>query len=613
MSYGLFRFRSVIHPTPFRWATFFAVYAKLNLTLLALLCFVVWPFTWSHASPEALRWFGANFFTDLFWVWKILILAGMSLASIPCIFWFRASLPHSIVLLTLFWLVAILLAAFQAPFPMFLWSGIPDGNDTLFFWLALPTLVMFATAALQNQSLVKFSAVLLCLVSLTAGGLALFEMRNLYWTDLSWVQQLWFGDEVDQGLVKFNRERRHGIFLTVANPNYMGSLGALLFPFLAWWSLHEKSEKNLPGLFFRSFVWLATIAGYAIIWLSASRGAWLACAASYLAMFAIGWRRRLWRGFVVQILGFIVISYGLSFVNKLGGASIERVYTLTSEILPYQRTLKNTQVSRQLLVTAFDRRLLLNLAGQDLVMVAADESLSFQTKIGTPAPFSLAGDQGFRIELPFWLGTRFDWEFNDKQIFLKLFFAENTQPSESFWFDGKTWHIKQARGWVSPGYVPIVDIPGFSSQQLSSRVYIWEATMPLLYNYGLMGAGAGQYASVFPQHDLNGKYLNFNDREILIDKPHQGYLGVWFASGLVGLGCFLALHALGLLPLLNLARNYHPDLVLREAGRFSVLAYAIFLFANDHVVQVAGVWLLVLGISLGKDGLPKKSSLTRLT
>lgn len=147
----------------------------------------------------------------------------------------------------------------------------------------------------------------------------------------------------------------------------------------------------------------------------------------------------------------------------------------------------------------------------------------------------------------------------------------------------------------------------------SSRGYIWSRSIPLLKDTVFLGHGPDTYAIYFPQNDFKGK-LNFLDNPyILVDKPHNMYLQMAINTGVISLIAFIVfvLWYIG-----SSFRLYfkpkNNDSFYYMAGSACVLSVIGFLvagLANDSNVNVSPIFWILLGIGFACNRLYKKELL----
>lgn len=127
------------------------------------------------------------------------------------------------------------------------------------------------------------------------------------------------------------------------------------------------------------------------------------------------------------------------------------------------------------------------------------------------------------------------------------------------------------------------------SMQSSGRVYVWQNTFAILSpGHLLYGNGPGAFAMEFPQDDAAGKRAQGWTPETIVDRPHNFYLQVLHASGLISLLALLVLFAGFLLESKEIAINA------------AVLSYLVNVLFTDSSSSVAPLFWIFLGTGVGR-------------
>ena len=151
-----------------------------------------------------------------------------------------------------------------------------------------------------------------------------------------------------------------------------------------------------------------------------------------------------------------------------------------------------------------------------------------------------------------------------------------------------------------------VDAIGFEDNQEfgSGRGYIWSRSIPLMKDTILKGYGADTYALYFPQQDYAGKYnctTYRNQLDIIVDKPHNMYIGMWIGTG--GLSCLMFL----IMMLIYIAGSvkayrgcrYESYMEYVGAGIFiGVCGFLVSALVNDSNVSVMPMFYGLLGTGI---------------
>lgn len=136
---------------------------------------------------------------------------------------------------------------------------------------------------------------------------------------------------------------------------------------------------------------------------------------------------------------------------------------------------------------------------------------------------------------------------------------------------------------------------------MSGRGYIWSRTIPLLKTYFIKGSGADNYPIAFPQDDFIAKLNIYMDANMVIDKPHNMYLQIGTNTGVISL---LALLFAWVLYINNSFKLYCKatfdslDKIVGASCFVSVIGYLISAIFNDHIISVAPLFWVILGIGI---------------
>ena len=155
---------------------------------------------------------------------------------------------------------------------------------------------------------------------------------------------------------------------------------------------------------------------------------------------------------------------------------------------------------------------------------------------------------------------------------------------------------------------------GFENSQdfATYRGYIWSRTLPLIKDTILIGHGADTFALYFPQADYAGKYNigYFSDAtDIVIDKPHNMYLGMAVNTGVISLIAALCVFAFYLINSFKIysKNEYSGFISLMGAGVFvAVCGFLVAGLVNDSTVQVMPTFYALLGTGFAANRVLKE-------
>lgn len=145
-------------------------------------------------------------------------------------------------------------------------------------------------------------------------------------------------------------------------------------------------------------------------------------------------------------------------------------------------------------------------------------------------------------------------------------------------------------------------LPASMDKLLTYRGYIWSRTIPLLKNYFLVGSGPDTFAVVFPQNDYVARYRQKKGFfEEILTRPHSLYFQWALQTGLPSFVCIMVFIGLSQYKAFQLLakseeRRYKMPY---EAVFIGLSAYLLAGTCNDSCICVAPMFWILLGILLG--------------
>lgn len=151
-----------------------------------------------------------------------------------------------------------------------------------------------------------------------------------------------------------------------------------------------------------------------------------------------------------------------------------------------------------------------------------------------------------------------------------------------------------------------VEAVGFKTNQAfgSGRGYIWSRTIPMIRETIFLGHGADTYCAYFPQEDYVGKYNSgtfSSDINIVVDKPHNMYMGMAVGTGVLSLLAFLALLGIYLAQSIKLywKEQYASFSSYVGVGIFlGICGFLVSGLVNDSTVSVMPMFYGLLGTGI---------------
>jgi O-antigen ligase len=144
-------------------------------------------------------------------------------------------------------------------------------------------------------------------------------------------------------------------------------------------------------------------------------------------------------------------------------------------------------------------------------------------------------------------------------------------------------------------YLP--DLPEKGVGAGSGRAYIWKRAFELIKERPVFGYGMDTFAYHFPQDDPE-KYANLEDYSVIVDKPHNIYIGLAFGGGLITLFGFLGIICFGLYRGFKwiITSSKLSENSITVALFVSAIAYFIQGLFNDSVIGVSTMMWIVFGL-----------------
>ncbi|SEM89032.1 O-Antigen ligase [Paenisporosarcina quisquiliarum] len=154
--------------------------------------------------------------------------------------------------------------------------------------------------------------------------------------------------------------------------------------------------------------------------------------------------------------------------------------------------------------------------------------------------------------------------------------------------------IETSKASAADSELNLPNLPERTLSGGSGRVYIWNNMVPLIKEKPLFGYGLDTLTYHFPQNDIN-KRDGFMDENVIIDKPHNLYIGILYGTGFLG---FLSLMSILInytfkLGKLVFKERLSPIILAFILGWGAFLIQAVF---NDSVIGATIVPLLATTI-----------------
>jgi hypothetical protein len=409
-----------------------------------------------------------------------------------------------------------------------------------------------------------------------------------------------------------NRE----IYQTVYNINYVSFYLTLLLPIFALLFIREKHfvKKTIWGLIFALLV-------FNLIGSSSSSGLMGSAVIVVIAVILLNKRLLRWRKSIVILVAVTVVVGGFTFdrwsseltqaFKGVFGNATAQAADLPEEI-PADKAGASGHKIDYFITNA--KGLTFSLDGSAATFsIAPGGKLVLTDASGEDIALSQDADSGDI--------TPVDERFEDAYIFL----AQNAKKDEFLVFalrgEEKQWRFL-IRSDVDNRLifqndfertVDLIDVPhwGFKNNPGfgNGRGYIWSASLPMLKDTLLIGKGADTYCIYFPHRDYVTKYNSGFNANLIVDKPHNMYIGIAFNTGLISLIALLSLFGIYIVQSFRLYRRDSFDTFASFAGAGIFLGICGFLTAatvNDSTVSVMPMFYGLLGTGIAANMIVKR-------
>ncbi|MGB5822676.1 MAG: O-antigen ligase family protein [Proteocatella sp.] len=492
-----------------------------------------------------------------------------------------------------------------------LW-GAPERHEGLIMYICYMIMFIYTYFMLKDAvdfKYIKYALIFLSGVMLVVGVSQILN-KDIVATDF--ISKLVIPKQYQDML---NSEPTYGIvYLTLMNPNYVGSYAALIIPFFAVIALSNYENKVM-----RAVIGAIVIATTVILVKANSQAGLVGVAIAVAAIFIIYFKRifknkKLLIGAIVVAIAATgmanVVSKGLLLDNTLDilkeakglvSKDSSYVHDPTYGLPIYDVQAKGNKVRLE------------TVAGQ----------LNMEFKDGLNIRFS--DGEGNPV------GNVYDKENRNYQLsapYEKLEVLESSESNGAYSqialnYDNFTYFLLE---WVNGDGVYLIDSQanryelevaphiGFEGNEKvgSMRGYIWSRTLPLIAKKPLLGYGPDNFLMTFPHNDIVAKTYAYDTPFMIVDKPHNIYLLYAMNSGIFAMLSMMVLwgaYIVDSLKLYALKKEYSEGDYYGVACLVAIIGYLGAGFFNDSVPVISPVFWVILGAGCAINYINKKARL----
>ena len=535
-------------------------------------------------SIEAANWKGGDQYPDLLSYWKsqwFIIASALGL----CLFIIRniqgrIQLRRKISLYVpaAVYILFIILSTVTSKYSSVALTGFVaryEGMFVLLFYI-INMLILFNLISEERQISIIFKSLLVSAFIICLIGLTQLAGRDFFETGFGKSLILPAEYAASELVFKFGTM----VYGTLANPNYMGSYVALVFP-IAVASIFLAKKKGLRvAAAVLSVLLLVNLIG-------SDSSAGLVGLGAGILIAIIYFRKHIFKNKTIIILSLVVVLAGMGFVaNRVISEINAGTQGYYVEDIIFEDNRARIISTTETLVIRYDGS---NLSFHDEANNQLEIDISDGEDIKT-VKFKDSTYKGYTVAIS---GDILRVRNAGVEFFLRLredSLALIGNPGD------ETDQISKPAA---------IDVRGYEKVG-SARIYIWSRAIPLLKNTVAIGSGPDSFVIEFPQNDYIGKINAYGTPKMIVDKPHNLYLQIAVNTGVLSLIAFLAMIAVYVASCVKLyfARNNRSAAApLGTAIFIGICSYLVAGLFNDSVVSVAAVFWVLLGAGFACNSL----------
>lgn len=577
---------------------------------LALILLIIPMIVYLKVIPikgTATEFYSSTFSYDFFSYYKVLWLIALTASSILFIFYYifvkklRFKLIPAFVSLFVYYLFVFLSTSFS-DYHEIAFNGFIDRYEG--FWVISCYVVICTIAAhfitYERDIKLLFGALIICTTVLCLLGISQFIGFDFLQTDF--VKKLMLPSEYKNtsSSLNFKFPNRY-IYLTLFNPNYVGSFCAMVLPISAVILLFAKKtySKILSSVF--CCLILVNLIG------SRSSAGFLGSFVSILFLIIL-LRKKILK-FRIPILCSIICGCSiLIFLNYSYSGIIANEFRsfLPQKRVPIAFKDGETKSITDMSIDKNTMTIYMGDAPLNIIFNSLDETLSFLDDAGKNVNVIRNHDDNTLItfDSPRYIGLKIKMT--------KSLFTISSPNTLCYVQLDDTGSFKFLNSAGKPFDNIKADSIGFEGYETwaSSRGYIWSRSIPLMKDTIFLGHGPDTYAIYFPQNDFIEKHKYFNKTNILVDKPHNMYLQIAINTGVVSLISFLVFVLWYIVSTFKLyfrpEKNNSFYYMSSIACVLSVIGFLVAGLANDSNVNTSPIFWILLGIGFSCNRLYKR-------
>ncbi len=434
----------------------------------------------------------------------------------------------------------------------------------------------------------------------------------------------WFWDKLDQ--LNFTFQHRE-IYQTVYNINYVSFYLTLLIPLFGMLFIHSVNRGKEEALW-KKILWgaLFTLLVFNLIG-SVSSGGYLGMIAILILGFVVLNKRVIqWKKPVIILFVLAILMCGVNYQQLQSEFDAAKGFfgKNANEVDPTHTKIEmnkdNDQAGAKAHIDYFDTDgddIKVSVNGNEMIITTFSDdpsSVVVKDSSGKDIPLKLiSAEAGY---LHAFLDERFTMctlrpAVDDSGNNYFILFIDGSEWPFRLTDDGPKF-VNKFGSLVDLDPVPQIGFennPGFGS----GRGFIWGTSIPMLKDTIVLGHGADTYCLYYPHYNYAGKYnADWENLNLIVDKPHCMYLGTAINTGIVSLLALLVLWGIYIVQSIRLyfRREFGSDFVtFTGAGIFfGICGFLAAALVNDSSVSVMPLFYGLLGTGIAINMMLKRKA-----
>ena len=477
-------------------------------------------------------------------------------------------------------------------------NGMFEQHETLWVILAYCVVLIYAFAVAKDSYGINFVRIALGILAVVQSVIGLSQLvgDDFWGTKLG--RYLIIPSSFDNAesiretlSFTFSGSGNHQVYLTLYNPNYVGSYAALVFPIFLVLSIFSKK------IWKKIFWGVITVINFLCAMGSGSKtflGAFAISAVFALILF----RKKLKKGWPI-VVGFaaIIIASTTIYFRYIGTSLISYV----SNAIAVQ---KNDSLLENVELKKDHAEITYNGVKFNVIYKAEGEqaSIYFSREDNTLIEYTTNEDGSLVMLKDDRLkDLSFQYLLAGEDIEGYVINCNTPKGSFAFMATDEGYKIYAGPGKLDDIYNAPTAVIKDHDAFASGRGYIWSRTFPVFFKHLLLGTGADSFTVAFPQNDYIGR-LNGGFGGMIITKPHDLYLQIGVQSGGLALLCFLGIAVFYVIQTFKLLwkRELKGETeTFGAAISLGIIGYLVAGIFNDSCVALAPLYWVILGVGYG--------------